>query len=456
MDTRELENKLRTFKVWECNLNLDKVKIELNQIFTSSNPLSFYTNFTNIKDNFSSFMSCLSNTIVSWFSMWDKNQNLIMYIYKNSSYDKVWYDLTKEYLKQSKYFNNDIYNLYMKLSSNWSIELDFNKMSVIILAIIDSYSFNNDRIDLYNFVNLDCFEWVKIKLDDILKKYSIYRLDFNVLVNEILSDLNDDDRLIFKKYINIEIIDNYFPDVRLLFYPYSSNNFLDKNTFNRIHWRLRVKNIDSEFSKYMNSQIIELLELKEMILSLNKNVLSNFILPIVYNLLAEKLSIWKKDLDKMRYLLLNIFASNYSEYKQIFMFFNQLEVFLNYNKTYSYFDKIKVSFSLVIFVTVLLLISYFYLPIWIFLWAILLLGIKSYELLNPESYFRWQLNIWLKFFAIMFMSISWYYWLQNMDDIKSDAKVLTDKIEILWKLETHEVFKWWYDFIKANVLEIKK
>jgi len=90
-------------------------------------------------------------------------------------------------------------------------------------------------------------------------------------------------------------------------------------------------------------------------------------MPVVYNLVSERVSVSKTDLDKMKYLLLNIFASNYSEYKKIFMFFNQLEVFLNYKKEYSYFDKIKVSFSLVILSFVILLISYFYLPIGIFL-----------------------------------------------------------------------------------------
>ncbi|MEA3387162.1 MAG: hypothetical protein U9Q66_01975 [Patescibacteria group bacterium] len=53
MDNREIENKLKLYKTGNCDLDLNKMKLELNQIFSSSNPLSLYMNFTNIKENFS-------------------------------------------------------------------------------------------------------------------------------------------------------------------------------------------------------------------------------------------------------------------------------------------------------------------------------------------------------------------------------------------------------------------
>jgi len=55
------------------------------------------------------------------------------------------------------------------------------------------------------------------------------------MIDEILIDLNDDDKRLFKKYINIEIIDRHFEEVKLIFYTYSSNNFLDKNQFTKIN-----------------------------------------------------------------------------------------------------------------------------------------------------------------------------------------------------------------------------
>jgi hypothetical protein len=44
----------------------------------------------------------------------------------------------------------------------------------------------------------------------------------------------------------------------------------------------------------------------------------------------------------MKYLLLFIFSNNYSEYKKIYMFFNQLEVFLNYENKSRTLEKIQV------------------------------------------------------------------------------------------------------------------
>ncbi|MEA3387164.1 MAG: hypothetical protein U9Q66_01985 [Patescibacteria group bacterium] len=55
------------------------------------------------------------------------------------------------------------------------------------------------------------------------------------MIDDILIDLNDDDKKLFKKYINIEIIDRHFPEVRLIFYTHSSNIFLDKNEFTKIN-----------------------------------------------------------------------------------------------------------------------------------------------------------------------------------------------------------------------------
>jgi hypothetical protein len=76
----------------------------------------------------------------------------------------------------------------------------------------------------------------------------------------------------------------------------------------------------------------EINDLKTIILEISNNVFSSFLLPVVYYIISEQLSIPKRDLYKMKYLLLYIFSSNYSEYKEIYLFFNQLEVFLSYDK----------------------------------------------------------------------------------------------------------------------------
>jgi hypothetical protein len=65
-------------------------------------------------------------------------------------------------------------------------------------------------------------------------------------------------------------------------------------------------------------------------------------LPVIYYTISEKISLRKKDLYKMKYLLLFIFSSNYAEYKKIYMFFNQLEVFLNYENKPRVWEKMQV------------------------------------------------------------------------------------------------------------------
>lgn len=116
-------------------------------------------------------------------------------------------------------------------------------------------------------------------------------------------------------------------------------------------------------SEYLNKEYAEINDLKEIILELNNNLFSFFLLPIIYYTISEKLSLKKRDLYKMKYLLLFIFSSNYSEYKNIYMFFNQLEVFLNYEKQSKILEKLQVSASIILMVFLTLFISYAYFPI---------------------------------------------------------------------------------------------
>jgi hypothetical protein len=99
------------------------------------------------------------------------------------------------------------------------------------------------------------------------------------------------------------------------------------------------------------------------LLELNNNIFSFFLNPMVYSIISERLKIQEKDLWKLEYLLYYIFADNYSEYKYLYMFFNQLEAFMNASGKVSVIEKIKVSFSLVLLTSLVITFSYFYLPI---------------------------------------------------------------------------------------------
>jgi len=95
---------------------------------------------------------------------------------------------------------------------------------------------------------------------------------------------------------------------------------------------VKLPEMISEKSKFIYQDYQELIDLKNLIIELQNNLFSFFLLPIIYYTISEKITFPKKDLYKLKYVLLFIFASNYSEYKKIYMFFNQLEIFLNYEE----------------------------------------------------------------------------------------------------------------------------
>ena len=421
MEANQIDLKLKSLKTWNCSIDLNEIKLELNKLFKSSNPLSLYLKASEVREKFSAFLSCLSDKIVEGFDIREWEKNLITYIYKLSSYDKVWNSLTFRYLEESKNFNRELYDLYLEKIKNNENKNFYDSLEIIShLMKINLINWKKKRV--FDFVSLDIFESEKLKVDDLIEKYNIYRKDFLEILDETLKSLTQDDKKIFNSYVQLRLIDIHFSDLKLIFYSHSAKHFLDKKDWTTIHAKLKVPETSSELSKYLNEQIVELLELKEMILDLNNNLFSSFILPVVYNVLAEKVSIPKHDLNKMKYILLNILASNYWEYKQIYMFFNQLEVFLNYEQKINNLEKLKVSFSIVMFSFLILIVSYFYLPIWIFVWMLLLMFIKYSEIMYPEKYFMGKWNIWFRFFSILFLTVSGYFWMQNLDDIKSDTQ----------------------------------
>jgi len=60
-------------------------------------------------------------------------------------------------------------------------------------------------------------------------------------------------------------------------------------------------------------------------------MISPFLKPIIYTIVSEKITITRKDLLKLRYLMTLIFSQNYVEYKKIYNFFEDLEAFLDFN-----------------------------------------------------------------------------------------------------------------------------
>ncbi len=334
--------------------------------------------------------------------------------------------------------------------------LDFNDVSKVILKIFSSYTSDDSFNEIKNTISWKYFSDIKLCVDDFIEKYISIRSTFYIQINEILSLLNQVDRAIFWKYIKRKMIDLYYPEVKNIFYSESSKIFLNKDTYSMLSWEFKIVEAISPEAQYIQEEYKQINDLKEIILELNNNLFSFFLLPIVYYTISEKLSLRKKDLYKMKYLLLFIFSNNYSEYKKIYMFFNQLEVFLNYENKSRTLEKIQVWFSIILSIFILLLLSYLYFPIWVFLWILTLSSIKYFEVVSPNVFYRQKWNIWIKFFATVFLCISTYFWFSNFDKVKQDTVKLTNQIEILWTISSKEVIDGTFKYIKANLFESKK
>lgn len=343
-------------------------------------------------------------------------------------------------------------NFILKIDKN---NLDFWDVSKVMSKIISSYVQEDKYKEVSKMVNSEYYKDIKLCVDDLISKYQTIRWTFYIQMNEVISVLNQSDRTIFWQYIKKQMIDIHYPETKKLFYDYSSNIFLDKDWYSRLAWEFKIVESVSPEYEYILSEYKQINDLKEIILELNDNLFSFFLLPIIYYTISEKLSLRKKDLYKIKYLLLFVFSQNYSEYKKIYKFFNQLEVFLNYENNYRVIEKIQVSFSIIFFVLLSLLISYHYLPIWVFVWILILSLVKANEVIFPNIYYRQKWNIWLKFFATLFLCISSYYWFANFDKVKEDTADLTKKVELLWTISSREVIDESIRFIKTSLFDIK-
>ncbi len=361
--------------------------------------------------------------------------------------EKTYLTLSKE--KKDKFLDNFI----LKIDKN---KIDFGDISKVLLKVVSCYTSWYKKTQMEKVVYSLGYSDIKEVIDTYLDEYNNNRWNFYTEISEVLSSLPSNDRAYFWQYVKNAMINEYYSDIKYLFYDFSSNLFLDKNVYTLLKWDFKIIPSISPEADYMYWEYKELNDLKEIILELNNNLFSFFLLPIIYYSVSEKLSIQKKDLYKMKYLLLFIFSSNYSEYKNIYMFFNQLEVFMNYDKKSRVFEKVQVSFSIILFVILSLLLSYSYFPIWVFVWIFILSVIKWAEVIYPNVFYRIKWNIWLKFFATLFLCISSYFWFSNFDKAKMDTADLTNQVKVLWTISSKEVIDEWFKYVKASLLEFNK
>ncbi len=399
------------------------------------------------------FLSFVGSThtlqYISWVyeEFWIQNMEFSIHLRE----DFVEHFIEKMYLSlPEKKANIFLDHFILKINKK---QLDFQAVTRILQKVISNYATNGKAKNMYKTVEMQYFHNVKTLIDDLIGNYHSIRGDFYSSVISTLEDLPLPERSIFWLYIKTKMIDIYFWEIKLLFYEFSSTEFLNKDTFANLKWTVKIPQILSEKSQFIYQDYMQLVDLKNLIVELQNNLFSFFLLPIIYYTISEKITFPKKDLYKLKYVLLFIFSSNYGEYKKIYMFFNQLEIFLNYERQSNVFAKIQVSFSLVVVATLILLFSYYYLPIWVFIWLLVWSCIRAYEVIFPNIYYNIKWNFWIKFFAIMFLCISSYFWFQNFEQIKKDGNDIAQKIEFLWKLPTSTTIESGLKHIKASLFD---
>ncbi|MDD4151552.1 MAG: hypothetical protein PHR68_02980 [Candidatus Gracilibacteria bacterium] len=532
-------------RVKNCNINLEELKNEIGDLFKNPNPINLYLNSNKIRDKFTDFVNCLSNTIVSGFSL-DNSDGIVYSIYKNAKYDDIWSNFLKNYVHEFKYFDFLTYLNFVIISDNdkqflakgllklykgekkeniekmlkvFSSSLDFSKIEEyynyfdikdfhidlkyldenkvnyflqeiyfalapskrelfldifnldnknfnpnftrtvkIVGLVLDDYPYNKENI--YIYINKEENKSLKMEIDSWILNYSLDKRCFYEEVYKIIHRENGIERKLFWKYIKIEIINKYYKEIKSLFYFYSANNFASKEIFNTFKGSIDYSKLESDLNSSIitsthYAQINQLKELKNLLIELNQNIFSFFLNPMVYSIISERLKIQQKDLWKLEYLLFYIFADNYTEYKNLFMFFNQLEAFMNSTGKVSVIEKIKVSFSLILLSSLVTAFTYFYLPIGVFLGLLFLLMIKGFEFYYPDLYFRGKTNLGLKFFATLILIMSSYFWLISDTNSKAELSHAIDQVKQVGIMPSDKAIKIGVEYVKASLFDIK-
>lgn len=362
--------------------------------------------------------------------------------------------LEKIYLSLNDYDKKRFLDIFvLKIDTNNS---DYDKVVKILQKVINNYV-SNDKLYIFDKTinNLNYIE-TKKNIDVLINSYVTNKWNFYSDITKQIHLIHNTDKFIFWQYVKTKLIDEFYPEIKYLFYDYSSWEFLDKDSFLKLKWSYRSQEVISPEAIYLNWEINEIIELKNIIMEINNNLFSFLILPLVYILLSDKIATRKKDLYKLKYLLLFIFSNNYYEYKNIYKFFNQLEVFLNYDNKNNLFNKLQVVFSLLILFIIWLIFIYNYLPFWIFVWLFLLFIFKYIEVIYPEFYYKQKWNIWLKFFSISILVISTFFWFKDFNNFLNQTKDISTKIEKFSTTPTNVIFQENYNLIKASLFDTKK
>lgn len=521
------ETQMEDMIKWDFDIDLITKKIQ--EVLKSPSPLTLYKKSTELKDDFANFINYIVKKIAVWFNT--QNKDVIISMYYNAKYDKVWVENLKSYLDDLRYIDvllyfqillilqkkhqyvakilikifkkerkENIAKFTNKYCPNLNLEDIYKKYGLLWIKnlewVIDinSVDENNAHEFLYEiYYRLEqstevLFYLFNFSQDQITAKFSDIYSVFALVANHYLNDINHKDRqiLLYLQYkknqpviksINL-LIDNYlenkksfYCDVedilwnrvaweRIYFYLYIKTQLINKYykevkrlfywdkqvCSNRSEWsNLKWEFVLSEKSQHFED-VREIISFKKLILELNNNSFAPFLKPFIYSIVSEKLSITRKELLKIRYLMTLILSQNYTEYKRIYNFFEDLETFMDYNidSTFSRisfnFKKVKIFAADLLVWTLWLIWLYIYAPVWVFVWCLILaLSYTREHFTSFKSWIEW--NLWIRTFATIMLVISSFYWITNLDSTKLDLAKLTNKVEKIGTYKTDDAIR---------------
>ena len=487
-DIKDVEQE-KTLSFGEYSLSIDEVYRDIKRLTLSRNPLDLVFKANEIREKFAFFINSLANFISQSFSSFD-NDSFINELYHDSRYHHVWMDLASSFLRDAHYCSEKFDTIgYLKKNSDESFqEYTVNKSD--LLARFDKGIMNDDDfiavktliqilIEIYRKAKHLEVRWEKQeiickkdttfeqrtfhtifrertiharnKVTELIQHFTYEKESFREELEKIFESFNlsIQDREDLRMFAFKEIIDLHYPDIQYIFFDTSlpfikdekkhkGKQFLTKRDWLRLKGmqELSINTIGQEKdeleSKAKNQEYFRhILNCKELILELERSIISPILLPVILKLVASAMTLDKKEFYKFSYILLFLFANSYeNEYIPLSRFLNELEVYINFNNTNRGIEKLKIGFSLVTLFFLFVGLGYFLLPPLVYIPGVILTGIylKMYFVDDYSFAAGIQYNLGMRLWSTIILAIFGYVWITNIGSYTAYYSGLQQKL----------------------------
>lgn len=465
----------KTLAFGEYSLSIDEVYRDIKRLSLSRNPLDLIFKANEIREKFAFFINSLANYISQSFSSFD-NDSFINELYHDSKYHHVWMELAFSFLVDINYCSDrfdsisytqknddgvseeytiDKAELLRKFDKNMMDGTEFIAVKTLIQIIIEIYRNGKHLEKRWEKQNIICkkdtsFEhrsfhtvcrerivYARNQVIELISHFPYekesFRKDLEVIFESF--NLSNQDKEDLRIFAFKEIVDLYYPDIQYIFFDTSlpfikdykndkGKQFLVKRDWLRLKGmqELTINTIgqekDEELNKIKNQEYFRhILNCKDLILELERNILSPILLPVILKLIASAMTLDKKEFYKFSYILLFLFANSYeNEYIPLSRFLNELEVYINFNNTNRGIEKLKIGFSLVTLFFLFVGFGYFLLPPLVYIPGVILTGIylKMYFVDDYSFAAGIQYNLGMRLWSTIILAIFGYVWITNI------------------------------------------